>query len=76
MIQTLGKPHAFSPSEPMQPYWAKIVEIVHEAPSVSTFWLEFLDTHLILARIPRYASQGRLSLQGWTIQHAAGARPG
>jgi NAD(P)H-flavin reductase len=46
MIQTLGKPHAFSPVEPMQPYWAKIVEIVHEAPSVSTFWLEFLDTQL------------------------------
>src|SRR4030067_2655688 len=46
MIQTLGQPHAISPSAPMQPYWVEIVEIVREAPGVSTFWLQFLDDHL------------------------------
>jgi NAD(P)H-flavin reductase len=46
MIPTIGKPHAISPSEPMLPFWAKIHEIVHEAPGVSTYWLEFLDPDL------------------------------
>jgi NAD(P)H-flavin reductase len=43
MIPTLDKPHAVSPSAPMQPYWAEIAKIVHEAPGVSTYWLKFLD---------------------------------
>jgi NAD(P)H-flavin reductase len=30
----------------MQPYWAEITEIVHEAPGVSTYWLQFLDPQL------------------------------
>jgi NAD(P)H-flavin reductase len=46
MIKTIGKPHAISPSTPMQPYWAEIVEIVHEAPNVTTYWLQFLDPAL------------------------------
>jgi NAD(P)H-flavin reductase len=46
MIQTTGKPHAILPSAPMQPFMAEIVEIVHEAPNVSTYWLQFVDKHL------------------------------
>jgi len=46
MIPTLGLPHAISPSAPMQPYLAEIVEIVREAPGVNTFWLQFLDPDL------------------------------
>lgn len=46
MITTIGKPHAISPSQPMLPFWAQIVEIVQEAPGVTTFWLEFLDPAL------------------------------
>src|SRR5665647_2267345 len=46
MIQTIGKPHAISPSAPMQPYWAEIIDIVHEAPGVLTHWLKFLDPDL------------------------------
>jgi hypothetical protein len=46
MIQTTGKPHAIVQSAPMQPYMAEIVEVVHEAPNVSTYWLQFLDKHL------------------------------
>ncbi len=46
MIPTIGKPHAISPTAPMQPYWAEITEIVHEAPGVLTHWLKFLDTAL------------------------------
>ena len=46
MIQTIGKPHAISPAAPMQPYWAEITDIVHEAPGVSTYWLKFLDPEL------------------------------
>jgi NAD(P)H-flavin reductase len=46
MIQTTGKPHAILQSAPMQPLMAEIVEIVHEAPNVSTYWLQFLDKHL------------------------------
>ena len=46
MIPTLGLPHAVSPSAPMQPYWAEIVEIVREAPAVNTFWMQFLDPDL------------------------------
>jgi NAD(P)H-flavin reductase len=30
----------------MQPYWAEITDIVHEAPGVSTYWLQFLDPGL------------------------------
>ena len=47
MLQTLGHPHAISPSEPMQAYWAEIVEIMREAPNVSTYWLKFLDPGLL-----------------------------
>ncbi len=43
MIATAGIPHAVNPSSPMQPYWAEIVEIVHEAPSVHTCFLKFRD---------------------------------
>jgi NAD(P)H-flavin reductase len=43
MIQTTGKLHAISPTAPMQPYWAEIIDIVREAPGVSTYWLQFLD---------------------------------
>src|SRR5512136_2971630 len=46
MINTVGKPHAISPTAPMQPYWAEISEVVHEAPAVSTYWLKFLDPAL------------------------------
>ncbi len=46
MIQTTGKPHAISPTAPMQPYWAEIIDIVREAPGVSTYWLKFLDPAL------------------------------
>ncbi len=46
MITTLGKPHAISPTQPMTPFWAEIVEIVREAPNVSTYWLQFLDPAL------------------------------
>jgi NAD(P)H-flavin reductase len=46
MIQTIGKPHAISPTAPMQPYWAEIIDIVREAPGVSTYWLQFLDPAL------------------------------
>jgi NAD(P)H-flavin reductase len=46
MIPTIGKPHAITPTAPMQPYWAEIVEIVHEAPGVLTHWLKFLDPAL------------------------------
>src|SRR5512135_3141842 len=46
MISTFGKPHAISPTAPMQPYWAEISEIVREAPAVSTYWLKFLDPTL------------------------------
>src|SRR4030065_2843013 len=46
MTQTHEPPHAISPSAPMQPYWAESVEIVHEAPGVSTFWLQFQDKSL------------------------------
>jgi NAD(P)H-flavin reductase len=46
MIPTIGKPHAISPTAPMQPYWAEITEIVHEAPGVLTHWLKFLDPAL------------------------------
>jgi NAD(P)H-flavin reductase len=46
MINTIGKPHAISPTTPMQPFWAEIVEIVHEAPNVTTYWLQFLDPAL------------------------------
>jgi NAD(P)H-flavin reductase len=46
MIKTLGLPHAISPSAPMLPYMAEIVEIVREAPGVSTYWLQFLDPDL------------------------------
>ena len=46
MIPTTGLPHAISPTQPMQPYWAEITEIVHEAPGVSTYWLQFLDPSL------------------------------
>src|SRR4030066_2165413 len=47
MIPALGKPPAISPNAPMQPYWVEIVEIVHEAPGVSTFWLQFQDKSLM-----------------------------
>jgi len=30
----------------MQPFWAEIVEIVLEAPGVTSFWLQFLDQDL------------------------------
>jgi NAD(P)H-flavin reductase len=46
MSKTIGQPHAISPSTPMRPFWAEIVEIVHEAPGVSTYWLQFLDPAL------------------------------
>src|SRR5512137_1695047 len=46
MIQTNGRPHAISPSAPMQPYWAEITDIVREAPGVSTYWLQFVDPAL------------------------------
>jgi NAD(P)H-flavin reductase len=46
MIHTAGKPHAILPSAPMQPFFAEITEIVHEAPNVSTYWLKFLDESL------------------------------
>jgi len=46
MIPTIGLPHAISPTQPMQPYWAEITEIVHEAPGVATYWLQFLDPDL------------------------------
>lgn len=46
MILTTEKPHAISPSAPMQPYWAEITEVVREAPAVSTYWLKFLDPNL------------------------------
>ncbi len=46
MIPTIVKPHALAPSQPMLPFWAEIVEIVREAPNVSTFWLQFLDSAL------------------------------
>ena len=46
MISTLGRPHAINSSDPMQPYWAEISEIVREAPNVSTYWLKFLDPYL------------------------------
>ena len=46
MIPTIGKPHAISPTEPMLPFWAEIVEIVREAPGVATYWLQFLDPGL------------------------------
>jgi NAD(P)H-flavin reductase len=46
MIETTAKPHALSPSAPMQPYWAEIMDIVREAPGVSTYWLQFLDPAL------------------------------
>ena len=46
MIPTIRKSHAISPTAPMQPYWAEISEIVHEAPAVSTYWLKFLDPAL------------------------------
>jgi NAD(P)H-flavin reductase len=46
MILTTGKPHAISPTEPMQPFWAEITEITREAPGVSTYWLKFLDPNL------------------------------
>jgi NAD(P)H-flavin reductase len=46
MISTLGKPLAIDPSQPMQPYMAEIIEIVREAPNVSTYWLKFLDPAL------------------------------
>jgi NAD(P)H-flavin reductase len=46
MIPTLGKPHAISTTEPMLPFWAEIVEVVREAPNVSTYWLKFLDPGL------------------------------
>ena len=50
----------------MQPYWAEIVEIVREAPNVSTYWLKFLDPSLA----------GRVSLQSRSIQHAVRAGVG
>lgn len=46
MISTIGKPHAVSPADPMLPFWAEIVEIVHEAPGVSTYWLQFQEAEL------------------------------
>jgi NAD(P)H-flavin reductase len=46
MIPTIGRPHAISPTAPMQSYWAEITEIVHEAPGVLTHWLKFLDPAL------------------------------
>jgi NAD(P)H-flavin reductase len=46
MIQTVGQPHAISSSEPMQSFWAEIVEIVREAPNVSTYWLKVLEPGL------------------------------
>src|SRR5512135_2729792 len=46
MITTIGKPHAISPTDPMQPFWAEIVEIIQEAPNVFTYWLKFLDPAL------------------------------
>jgi NAD(P)H-flavin reductase len=46
MISAAKKPNAISPTEPMLPFWAEIVEIVHEAPAVSTYWLQFLDPSL------------------------------
>ncbi len=46
MIPTIGKPHAISPTQPMLPFWAEIVEIVREAPGVATYWLQFLDPAL------------------------------
>lgn len=46
MITTIGKPHAISPSSPMLPFWAEIMDITPEAPGVSTYWLQFLDPAL------------------------------
>jgi NAD(P)H-flavin reductase len=46
MIPTIGQSHAILPSEPMLPFWAEIVEIVREAPAVSTYWLQFIDPGL------------------------------
>lgn len=46
MIPTIGKPRAISPTQPMLPFWAEIVEIVREAPGVATYWLQFLDPDL------------------------------
>jgi NAD(P)H-flavin reductase len=46
MNPTQGMPNAISPAQPMLPSWAKIVEIVHEAPAVSTYWLQFIDPAL------------------------------
>jgi len=46
MIPTIGKPHAISPTQPMLPFWAEIVEIVREAPGVATYWLQFIDPAL------------------------------
>jgi NAD(P)H-flavin reductase len=46
MINTLNTPVAISPNEPMLPYWAEIVDIVREAPTVSTYWVQFLDPAL------------------------------
>lgn len=46
MNTMLARPHAVLHSAPMRPYWANIVEIVPEAPGVSTYWLEFTDPAL------------------------------
>ncbi|MCI0521075.1 MAG: FAD/NAD(P)-binding protein [Chloroflexi bacterium] len=34
---------ALTPTKPMEPYWAEIVEITPEAPGITTYWLRFLD---------------------------------
>lgn len=35
-----------SPSNPMTPHWAELVDIQPEAPGVSTYWLRFTDPDL------------------------------
>ncbi len=44
--RTMELSAAIIPNKPMQPFWAVIDEIQSEAPSVSTFWLRFLDPGL------------------------------
>ena len=35
---------ALTPTKPMWPYWAEIVNIQSEAPGIATYWVRYLDT--------------------------------
>ncbi len=45
-MTTFIKPSAVHEAQPMAPHWADVVEIVHEAEGISTYWLKFQDKNL------------------------------